>query len=168
MNNIIIVEGIDRVGKTTLVNKLVKELGYSKFIPANANLSYRELNPRLANIIETEKCYATLATLATLENIDYKIVFDRFHISEYVYGQVERGYTNNECYHIDEVLAQLNALLIYIHPTNIQMSSREHGRPLNKHYELFNEFINKTKLPIIECDYTTIPLVIKSLKEEIL
>lgn len=163
MSKIIIVEGIDRVGKTTLIDKIIKELKYAKFIPANADLSYRGY-PSLAKIIETEKSFATLATLAALEDTDYKIIFDRFHISEYVYGKVDRGYINLDCFHLDEVLAQLNALLIFVHPTDIDRSSREHGGSLNEHYEAFLEFIDGTKLQKLECNYDTIDETVETLR----
>lgn len=152
--NIIIVEGIDRVGKTTLINQIIDEFDYSVFKPLY--LTRRTMEK------ETEKLYATLGVLTLLKQD--KIIFDRFHLSEYVYGYCNRGYWNDECSKIDEILTQLNSLLIYVRPTDIKHSSLEHGSSLVQHHEMFEKLFEVTKMRKIACDYNTRVEVIRKLK----
>jgi thymidylate kinase len=145
--NIIIVEGIDRVGKTTLVNKIVNNSNYKKFKPLN-NTKNRTKE------IETEKIFATLSTLKLLKN-DY-IIFDRFHISEFVYGYVERGYVNKDCGKVDKILGGLNSLLIYVEPVNISQSIKEHGKDLREHEKLFLTIYKNSKMQKMICNYNNL------------
>jgi thymidylate kinase len=82
---IVIVEGIDRVGKTTLCDKL-KDKGFiifkdiwflHKFIKDKATFSVGKLD-------------ATLSFLQVLYEQDLNVVCDRLHLTEYVYGTLER------------------------------------------------------------------------------
>ena len=157
--NVIIVEGIDRVGKTTLVNKLVNEFDYSVFTPLNKIPKNTARDMR----IETEKTYAALSLLKLLEND--KVIIDRFHVSEFVYGLVERHYANHECLNIDEILSNMNALLVYVKPVDLQRSIREHGENLEEHAKFFDIFYATSKMMKTTCDYTTLDTVIESLKE---
>lgn len=45
---------------------------------------------------------------------DKLIVFDRFHISEYVYGEAFRGYTNDLMLKVDKFLVLLDAKIVYM------------------------------------------------------
>lgn len=153
--NIIIVEGIDRVGKTTLVNKIVEELNYSKFVPLN------KISDR-TEVIETEKTYATLSVLKLLKND--RIIIDRFHLSEFIYGFADRGYANKECENMDKILSELNALLIYVRPTDLKKSITEHGSDLQEHHIMFELIFKASRMRKVVCDYNSLDAIVESLK----
>lgn len=162
--NIIIVEGIDRVGKTTLVNKISEKFGY-KILPSIQPISKVERTPRR----EIDIMLAQLSVFQILKN-DY-IIVDRFYLSEFVYGLYDRGYTSLEALVIGEKLKELNSLMVLVRPTDIKKSSEEHGSDLTEHSELFNhmfeisEFENKAC-----CNYSTMEFVVnlvgRSIKNE--
>ena len=154
---IVIVEGVDRVGKTTLVNMLVKEgfkLVKSKK-PPFINASRKS---------ETEQAIIS-GIMAVLEVCKYEdIVIDRFHASELVYGFIERGeYRLNvingghaapvrmeEFLYTDDALAKLGAVIAYVRPTNVVSSGIEHGRSLIDHSAMFEQLMAKsTKCTVI-------------------
>lgn len=106
---IVILEGLERTGKTTLA-KIFEERGFVSFKDHNhlRNFSVENIAERLDS---------TLSTLIALDKRGINIVLDRFHISEYVYSTINRG--NNfslfdHIWYIDEVLSHLDTRLIYL------------------------------------------------------
>lgn len=137
---IIIVDGIDRVGKTTLCNMLSEALNY----PVGKDDS-RYANTYDDMLINAEKdnTFVNLIEQGCLKDV----IFDRFHFTEYVYGCIDRGYTNHYMIDIDERLGKLdNVLLILVRSENIQVSSKEHGKSLLRHDSLFCKLYETTKI----------------------
>ncbi len=100
---IIIVEGMDNTGKTTLVEQLVKETGYDMVRSPGGPQSLEDM------IDKVETCL-----------ISDNIIYDRFPlISEEVYGPVLRGYSLWKFLRWREYfiqLLQLKPLFIYCRP----------------------------------------------------
>ena len=164
---IIIVEGIDRVGKTTLVNKIVRELGFIKYHHMELYDKINSVDHEVTEIVETEKILSTLSALITLKGKDINIIFDRFHISEYVYGSIERGYKNESISKFDKMLAELGATLILVKPTDIESSSKQHGKNLKEYSSLFNECVENSLISDkIVCNYNNLNNVVLRLKED--
>lgn len=152
---IIIVDGIDRVGKTTLCNLLSESLDYpiSKDDVRYA-LTYDDM------LIGTEKnnTFVNLIEQGCLKNI----IFDRFHFTEFTYGVIERGYINTFMIDIDKRLSNLNVLLILVKPTDVNFSSNEHGKSLNKHNAVFNALFECSQIKNkIVTDYTKFDETVK-------
>ena len=106
---IVILEGLERTGKTTLA-KIFEEKGFINFKDHNhlRNFSVESIAERLDS---------TLSTLVALDKKGINIVLDRFHISEYIYSTLNRGNNFslfNHIWYIDEVLSHLNTKLIYL------------------------------------------------------
>lgn len=161
---IIIVEGIDRVGKTTLCNKLKEEFN----IPVYKNKGIIQYN-KMDNTEETDKMLK-LIDLCNLTNSS--IIFDRFYLSDFVYGMLERNYNidvavdnfrkvDNSLLEIDDVF------LIYILPTDIEESSKQHGKDLkiydSEFYDLFKHSKIKNKW---RCTYNTMDEAIMFIKTQ--
>lgn len=131
---IVIIEGIDRVGKTTLANKLCKELGFEKF-------SMKNLFPfdNMPHNVEINNAIVEMLKLCE-DKVD--LVFDRFHMTELVYGLIDRKYDGAKAYeYINGMLETLNnTVLVVVKPKDIVRSSKEHGEDLSKHEEIF-EFL---------------------------
>lgn len=131
---IVIIEGIDRVGKTTLSNKICQELGFEKFCMKN-------LFPfdNMPHNIEINNAIVEMLKLCE-DKVD--LVFDRFHMTELVYGLIDRKYDGTKAYeYISSILESLNStILVVVKPKDIVRSSKEHGKDLSKHEEMF-EFL---------------------------
>lgn len=159
---IIIVEGIDRVGKTTLCNKLKEEFD----VPILHHESIISNNKK-DNENETDK---SLLTLEVCDITNSSIILDRFHLSDFVYGTIERNYNIDSAIDhfkmIDNILLEMNdVFLIYVLPTDIQESSKQHGKNLktydNEFYDLFKHSKIKNKW---RCTYNTLNEVIEFIK----
>lgn len=165
---IIIIEGIDRVGKTTLANKLSKEL----------NIPVFKKNRMCGNESKDEEAvafnYGNAAGLLDMWNwskFNADIIVDRFHWTESVYGQVDRGQlTSKFCMEIIEegmLLRKERYLMIYMRPTSIERSSEEHGKDLSEHLKRFDELATNTQLNLIVGDYNQIDEIVKMVKEKV-
>lgn len=167
MGKIIIVEGIDRVGKTTLCNKIHEEI----------NLPIFKYDSKLIKREERTNRYETDKTLLTLElcNLFHSfIIFDRLHLSDYVYGIIQRQYDVQEATKnfmlIENYLEDMKdeVILLLVTPTDIQRSSREHGSDLSRHEKLFEEIYNKSKIKNkMKCNYNTLNEVINFIRSTI-
>lgn len=155
---IIIVEGIDRVGKTTLCNMIEESTGikvfknesfYGKRFGAETEI---ELINELINVVSC---------------IDCDIVLDRFHLSEYVYGVCDRGYNNLDIMRVDEMLSKLQCVLIYVKPTDVKVSSSMHGSSLSSHNALFDCVFKMSKIDKFSCDYTTLDKALAFVKSKL-
>lgn len=157
---IIIVEGIDRVGKTTLVNKLQKEFNYPVFkdLPKYYNLDFKnkEINTSkldlLVNLFETK--------------IIKDVILDRGHFTEYVYGLINRKYNNEYIEDIDNRLSKLdNIIMVYVKPEDLARSIKEHGSDLTENNKLMDECIIHSKIKnIITVSYSYLDNAITLLK----
>lgn len=123
---IVIVEGIDRVGKTTLCKMLCK-LGFDYF--KDEWVIKSEIKQAQERLFSVGKLDTTIALLKQYRKNDRHIVVDRLHITELVYGKHIRGYEQhgNQMLAIDRQLAMLDPILVYVMPENIEKSSKEHG-----------------------------------------
>lgn len=180
---VIIVEGIDRVGKTTLCEMIeeryIESVGFRRFRDDT-----RYIHNHLNREVNTEK----INTLQNLleEGFIHNIILDRYHITEFVYGAIERSYKNDDMYDIDKRLAELDkkdtfdedeeevdpgmsydghiqndVVLIYVVPVDIKMSSTEHGHNLERHLEWYNDFYDNTEIKNkIKVDYETLGLAL--------
>lgn len=139
---IIIVEGIDGVGKTTLCRKIEKEYGFKYF-----NDPYLP-GPLEMRIINEKLC--TTMELLRLFGKDQDIIIDRFHVSEYVYGLLNRRYLNNYVTRVDRDLAELSkqgynvklVLMITESPLHLSLCELEHKTNLDQHQDMFIDYMH--------------------------
>lgn len=175
---IVIVEGIDRVGKTTLVNKLAKECSIKPFIDSYLKFTFYdcECNKFLQvdgsrnNITaNTEKINSLLSFFEQFsDDIDINILLDRFHLSEFVYGMCDRNYLSFEAFNsFDKRLSKLNALIVYVEPKDLNWSSKQHGSDLQKHLEAFEYAIEETACEVIRCNFDTLDEAVLKIKERL-
>ena len=146
---LIIVEGIDRVGKTTLCNMLKDKLGFKIYKHKNDNFNYSKMD----NDNETDKMLQLLDLYEQIGS-DVNIVFDRFHWSDFVYGKIERNYNEDKA----------------VQPTNLCESSKQHGRNLYMYNRSMEACFKCSKSIIREVmtDYTGLQSVVEKVKEIIM
>lgn len=132
-----IVDGIDRVGKSTLARKLASSLGAIIFKDSFYSVyTSKDVNAACG----IEKLQTTLNMLVTLQKKGIHVVLDRFHLTEAVYGKLSRGYSTVELLSFDRQLAGIlgdNVCLTLVKPTSVDRSSEEHGSDLSKHELMF-------------------------------
>ena len=159
---IIIVEGIDRVGKTTLANKIKKEIN----IPYFKSMATKSQIDRINNEDETMK---SINTVRLCNLLNAYVVIDRFHLSDY--GNIERGYdkkiSEENFFKIEKYLKEQKAIIILVKPVDINKSSQEHGKNLIEYENLFEEIYEKSINEKIYCDYNSFDFAINYIREKI-
>lgn len=159
---IIAVEGIDRTGKSTFCKALSDSTGFVNFYVPESDIVRNE-DKNMYD--EADKCLK-LAILAGLSSTD--VVFDRFHISDFVYGVLNRGYDIDEALKlfkkVDEKLAKLGVVVYYFKPKTVAYSSVLEGRDLSKEYELFELFKEASSCVVVETGYDHVAQQVKRLK----
>ena len=112
---ILIVEGANRTGKSTMIDMLQK-------LAENSGVEFKLYNSRINNNEHVgttpEGIYAyakgVISDMLKEDTNEKLIVFDRFHISEFVYGEAFRGYTNRYMRKIDDMLSVMESKVLYM------------------------------------------------------
>lgn len=164
---LVIVEGIDRVGKTTLCNKLAKEFGFKIFKEDKRRIRSKEL-----------LSFANYGSMQSIVNC-YKVfgdnlVLDRFHLTEYVYGTIDRKVDSKMAFQIfgmtDKKVSTLgeDVFLVLVMPTNLESSSAEHGSDLSEHEKLFENCFDFSSIKNkVIVDYKTLDNAIRFVKSKL-
>lgn len=162
-NPIIIVEGIDRVGKTTLCNMLSEATGFPIYKYDESVVSYDKMD----NDNETDKM-RQLIKLHELTNAG-GVIFDRFHMSDFVYGILNRKYctlhARDNLLLIDSDLSATEAIVILVDPVDIKYSSDMHGSDLSMHCLFFSYAFLKSKCCTLATDYNHLDACVNCVKE---
>lgn len=172
---IIIIEGIDRVGKTTLCNELKNNLP-NALIFKDERMNELE---RLSNYQKLEPAMSSMNTIINMYeqfkdncNEDVTFVLDRFHATEYVYGVLERNYfpaiAKDYFDVIERRLEQLDYLFIFVEPTDLNKSSTEHGKELKMHQKVFSSLFEQIpEKKKIKTDFNHISDVVNDVERRI-
>lgn len=146
INKMVIIEGLDGTGKSTVSNKLI-ELGYIVH-----HLTYEE---------KSEEGY-----LSVLKRDTDKLALDRSFISELVYGPILRNYSRiNEVQtkNIIDHYCQVGVKIIYLKSSKVTLLDRrkndkEDVDMLNRYFEQINDGYDKVIkwlspiIPVVEID----------------
>lgn len=166
---VIILEGIDRVGKTTLVNKISEEINGITF--KAERVENRLCTFRENNAISYGYCMGQVQLFNNTYAKDNEkhIIIDRFHWTEYVYTKIHR-YRDLDKFYISNVEKEMmkcrqGYLVILMMPININKCSRMHGSDLSKHQKLFNELYGESELLKYKCTYMTDDLAVDTVKK---
>lgn len=96
----IIIEGIDGVGKTLLIREIQKIFGYStvlKYDKPVSSLRFSQKDYQEYSFILGFKRIA----METERKFPERLIFDRFHLGEYVYAPLYRGYSGDYVFQIE-------------------------------------------------------------------
>lgn len=106
MINKFILEGLDRLGKSSLTQSIQDKYGYYQVIHFGKPQNLKFYNDQSIAKIPSEKS-AYLYQRASFENMfkllrsNAKIIFDRAHLGEAVYSPIYRGYSGDYIYDIE-------------------------------------------------------------------
>lgn len=102
---IVVVEGLERTGKTTLCKEFEKR-GFVYFKDFNRINKHNRIG--MESRLDT-----TLTFLQNLSENGVNVVVDRLHLSEYAYGATFRNGQSMNIDYIDNAISKLNSVLIY-------------------------------------------------------
>jgi hypothetical protein len=120
----IIIEGVDRLGKSTLIEGLQQELGFFQVIhyekPKKLK-AYGE-NSALALKVYQEKSFFQM--LMMLSTYGTRYIMDRAHLGEYVYSPLYRHYPGDYVFSLEELMIESghdfaeSTLLVLLHTSD--------------------------------------------------
>lgn len=164
---IIIVEGPKRSGKTTFCSML-KRVAKCPVIYVNERLpltfDYTDRRSVCLGSIYSmlDMAFETEKEIREKTGIEPIILFDRFHISEIVYGGKVRGYDITRMWHVDETLAMHGVTGIFI--TSDTIKERYNSCAYE---DEFNQACNDSMIPFIKFNFDDtkgVPQIDKILK----
>lgn len=135
---LVIFDGVDGVGKTTIAKQCAEALGFpyvDPYFPEAASNSMKK------NFVDF-----SFKLLDSFKKVLRSCVIDRFFASEYVYAKLFKRRKS-----LNDIFRAENELLRGINITNIIVLLRERKIPNYdvKAHELFEEYAAKTKIPTI-------------------
>lgn len=141
---ILIVEGANRTGKSTMIGALEK-------LAENSGVEFELYNSRINNNehvgITPEGMYAyaksVISDLLKEDSNEKLIVFDRFHISEFVYGEAFRGYTNEYMLKVGDFIHLMDAKILYMKSDFKHVNDRHKALEYEALQNRFNEAFAK-------------------------
>lgn len=140
---IIIVEGVDKIGKTTMCGTLSTHLGVNIYKRPSDEFDFTRLR---CGGVALETCNL----LSHLRKTGKSIIFDRLHLSEYVYGKINRHYDemDNICWFnaMEDFMQGLDVTLILVRPTDFDWSSKAHGIDIRPYDDCFVEIFKRSKI----------------------
>lgn len=139
---IVILEGINGVGKTTFGRYLEKEHNFIYF----KDHAIKELK-YLTKYELREKIETTVTMLEALSKKDINIVVDRLHLTEFIYSKYDRRYKYEEFEDVDRRLSEIdNCYLLFFMPiVPIPINLQPHHIFMHHHFD--NSLItNKCKV----------------------
>lgn len=150
---IVVVEGIDRVGKTTLVKKLVD----AGFIELKDEFVLHKVHFTNFADYSLGKCDSFVVIAKKLNEEGKNVVIDRLHITEMVYGKTVRNESREEgCLALDMELAKMGAFLCYVKPADINLSNELAGVDQTERSEMFDFYVKLSSMRKGTCDYNNL------------
>lgn len=147
----IIVEGIDRLGKDTLITNLIDNLGYHSVIhyssPKHTKFYAEEVGDNLELYEYQHDSFINGFLLLNQDN-GINLIFNRFHLGEVVYSKRYRGYDGNYVFDLEEdydkAMEQTYLILLYSSNVNIVTDDGK-SHDFSKRLEEQNDFIEAWK-----------------------
>lgn len=153
---VIIIEGLDRTGKTTLANKISERYNIPIYKKDREELGATFMDDEYINLGDS------LATIKLFNSELFKgrhVILDRFHWSEYVFNMVDRCGSLCTMY-LNAVYDEMaknpsNYVIIHMRPVSIARCAAEDGRSIERFIEYYKCFdaahnFNDTQYPQIK------------------
>jgi thymidylate kinase len=138
--SIVILEGVNRTGKSTLA-ALLSTYGYSVM----KDNSVHNVCASERMVYSKGGILATTQVLEAISNQNVKLVIDRFHLTELVYGEIERGYFAGYVWGIDDRLAKAGVKLVYM-DDDIKAINERAGKDLERLKFIFDFAFQDSKM----------------------
>ena len=131
IKGIVILDGPDASGKTTLANKLI-ELNYGKGVILHATYRFKDKIPTYHAAILRKAYKLSKKTL---------VIIDRFHVSEYIYAKVFRGGTKwpEQLPIFNQICKSLNIPIIICIPSSLEQGISWFEKTKEQRYEMFDD-----------------------------
>lgn len=130
---LILIEGLERCGKTTMVNHLRSKIKNPKLIVNHCAKPPKGLTLQETREWSQRYYFELLVKFDQLSNEGWDIIMDRAHIGEYVYGHMYRGNSPNDVimFWPEQFINISNTYLILLTDDPKNVHSRDDGMSLS-------------------------------------
>lgn len=146
--SIIVVEGIDRLGKGSIIKGIIEEYGYRHVIHYS-----KPVKSKVYRSLQEYQYDSFRRGFECLKTLDIHYIFDRFHLGEVVYSPRYRGYDGKYVYNLEDLnLTLLRRMwLILLYTDNFEFLVDDgNSFDFDKKQEEMDDFVNafhKSKVP---------------------
>lgn len=165
---VIIIEGIDRVGKTTLANKLSEKFNIP--IIKQERIGGNTDNSSSNSLINFGRAIG-IVDLINNDCFEKNIIFDRFHWTEAVYGLCDRNIKESvdRMSYVENIMSKHSEkyFIIQVVPVDINWCSRQHGKNLESFQLIFDDLYNRSKLDKYKCTFYSFDLCMKEVERRL-
>lgn len=162
---IVVVEGINGVGKTKFCERLHNKTGIPSYCE---NISIADMKVMYSSNGETIRSIMVekmLTALEVLKETESDMIFDRFHLTEWVYGWIERNATiRSGISKVDDMLSDMGAKIVLFHPVDIAQINEKYKKDFTEYEKMFSKI--KSKCDIINCTYLEMEAMVVKINEE--
>ena len=149
---VIILEGLDRVGKSAQINNIREEFKDSFFL--TFHLSNIKTNKWSNEFYQSYFKNLYVEYFELIESNEYDLLFDRFHLGESVYSPLYRNYSGDYVFQLEEIIQDCNdVFLIVLIDEAKNLLNREDGNSFSdkleekqKEINLFIEAFHKSSI----------------------
>lgn len=141
---IIILEGVNKTGKTSFLNVLEHKLNVGLRYYNRKHLNNYKNKPEMMKLVTEVQLRTILELTPGMKN---NVIFDRFHITEKVYGKIDRGYDMEYFKEIDEELVRQGAKMIYFVDSNANINARN-NRDMSAYIDEFDKAMIESRVPV--------------------
>lgn len=155
-----IIEGIDRLGKSTLIENIQNELGFFHVMHYSKPKKLWSFGGSQQNFQDA----SFRAGFDLLPNVQPRFIFDRFHLGEYVYAPY-RGYTGDYVFDLEKTYgvhswSQVRLILLYterpdvLQDDGLSIAYEKRAEEQDRFIEAFNHsiFPDKRMINVMDQD----------------
>lgn len=99
-SNIVIIEGLDRLGKSSLIENIIRQRGFHNYLHYEKPKAVEYYGASLEAYQRDSFRYG-FNLISNAQLWSSNIVFDRFHLGEYVYSPMYRGYDGDYVFDLE-------------------------------------------------------------------
>ena len=122
MSHIIIFEGVDHAGKTTIAQEFCKRNPeYDYFKVKQEQIHIEKIDP---DVLKQSHLLQLNFFYELARQVDFNVVMDRFYPSEYVYGSLFRNIDEEKIMEFDKLFASINTSIIIVEKDDDKLEDR--------------------------------------------
>jgi hypothetical protein len=148
--NILCIEGVDRIGKTSLIKELSNYINVPSYKAKNEQLDFVSSQDKFLQHLY----WSDTRQLDLLEQIEFSIIFDRAYPSEWVYSRFYNRKTDDEqLFKNDARYAALGTNIVFCYRNSYEglqddLDPNLTSENLQKIHNLYEEFFKLTKCKV--------------------
>lgn len=141
---IVILEGVNKTGKSTIANYLTTNESFKQYFDRDFIFDPYYSDSEKQLMIKSK--IFTQANMCTCFDEDANVLFDRAHLSEVVYGDMYRHYKTNYQHEVELILNKSNVLLVLC-TDNVKGINKRNDCDMQDYIDRMEDAYDKSIIP---------------------